>query len=78
MLAAALLAWAAAPSSADDVGVAGVQFQLDSSKLGAELSSSPYQTSWNTSGVQDGQHVLTAVARDASGKTTASASRASR
>ncbi|HJU41525.1 MAG TPA: Ig-like domain-containing protein, partial [Vicinamibacterales bacterium] len=54
-------------NASDNVGVAGVQFQLDGANYGAEDTAAPYSTSWNTSGVPDGNHTLTAVARDAAG-----------
>ncbi len=61
-------------SATDDVGVAGVQFRLDGADLSAEDTASPYSVSWNTVGVANGSHTLTAVARDAAGNTTTSAS----
>ena len=60
-------------NSADNVGVAGVQFKLDGSPLGAEDTSAPFGVSWNTSLSLDGSHALTAVARDAAGNSTGSA-----
>src|SRR5207244_1247510 len=38
--------------------------------LGAEDTSAPYAVSWTTTGVANGSHSLTAVARDAAGNTT--------
>src|SRR5204863_7801866 len=35
-------------SATDDVGVVGVQFKLDGANLGAEDSTSPYSTAWDT------------------------------
>ncbi|HEY7379493.1 MAG TPA: Ig-like domain-containing protein [Steroidobacteraceae bacterium] len=60
-------------SASDDVGVAGVQFRLDGSALGTEDASAPYSVSWDTTGVANGGHTLTAVARDAAGNQTLSA-----
>lgn len=57
-------------NAGDNVGVAGVQFKLDGANLGSEDTSSPYSISWNTTGVSNGSHTLTAVARDAAGNTT--------
>src|SRR5204863_1147927 len=57
----------------DNVGVAGVQFQLDGANLGAEVASAPYQISWNTATVANGSHSLTAKARDAAANSTTSA-----
>jgi hypothetical protein len=54
------------------VGVAGVQFKLDGANLGSEDTGAPYTASWNTTMTTDGQHTLSAVARDAAGnKSTA-------
>src|SRR5256885_2949986 len=54
-------------SASDDVGVAGVQFLLDGTNLGAESTTAPYSTSWNTTAAANGSHTLTAVARHAAG-----------
>ena len=54
-----------AATANDDVAVAGVQFKVDGQNLGAEDTSAPYVVSWNTSGVTNGSHALTAEARDA-------------
>src|SRR5207247_6203721 len=60
-------------SASDNVGVAGVQFKVDGANLGAEDTISPYSTAWNTTTATNGTHALTAVARDAAGKTTTAA-----
>ena len=60
-------------SAADNVGVVGVQFQLDGQPLGAEDTSSPFGVTWDTAGAGNGAHTLTAVARDATGNATTSA-----
>ncbi len=57
-------------NAADDVGVVGVQFRLDGANLGAEDTSSPWTTSWDTRLATNGTHVLTAIARDESGNAT--------
>jgi YD repeat-containing protein len=59
-------------NASDNVAVAGVQFQLDGTNLGAEVISSPYSVLWNTTTVSNGTHTLTAIARDTSGNTAAS------
>jgi hypothetical protein len=59
--------------ASDDIGVAGVQFELDGSPLGAEVTAAPYSVSWNSSSTTDGNHTLTAVGRDAAGNQTTSA-----
>ena len=62
-------------TASDNVGVAGVQFQLDGANLGAEDTLSPYNASWNTTTAANGAHTLSAIARDAAGnKTTATVS----
>jgi hypothetical protein len=62
-------------NASDNVGVVGVQFQLDGANLGAEDTASPYSTSWNTTAATNGTHTLSAIARDAAGnKTTATVS----
>ena len=59
-------------NASDNVGVAGVQFQLDGANLGAEDTASPYSISWDTTAASNGSHTLTAVARDAAGNRTTS------
>jgi chitodextrinase len=61
-------------SAADNVGVAGVQFLLDGQALGGEVTASPYQVAWGTATAANGTHTLSAVARDAAGNRTTSAS----
>jgi hypothetical protein len=60
-------------SASDDVGVTSVQFQLDGADAGAPDTSAPYSIPWDTTGVSNGTHTLTAVARDAAGNTRTSA-----
>ena len=64
---------AVAASASDDVGVAGVRFELDGAALGAEDTTAPYSVSWSTTAAANGSHVLTAVARDAAGHVATSA-----
>jgi hypothetical protein len=59
-------------SASDNVGVAGVQFQLDGANLGVEDTTAPYSASWNTTLAAIGPHTLTAIARDAAGNRTTS------
>jgi chitodextrinase len=59
-------------SATDDVGIAGVQFLLDGSSLGAEDTIAPFSVTWDTSTVPNGTHVLTARAWDTGGNTTTS------
>src|SRR5437016_7186542 len=60
-------------SASDSVGVVGVQFKLDGANLGVEVTSAPYTLSWNTATASNGQHTLTAVARDTAGNTATTA-----
>ncbi len=58
-------------NATDNVGVAGVEFQLDGVALGAEDTTAPYQASVATAAHTTGQHVLRARARDAAGNLSA-------
>jgi hypothetical protein len=60
-------------SANDNIGVAGVQFLLDGNNLGAEDLIFPYSFSWNTVSVTNGNHTISAIARDAAGNSTTSA-----
>ncbi|HEX6154024.1 MAG TPA: LamG-like jellyroll fold domain-containing protein [Solirubrobacterales bacterium] len=59
-------------TAADDVGVAGVQFLVDGVAFGAEDTVAPYEISWPSTGVANGEHKISARARDTAGKTTTS------
>ena len=61
-----------AANASDPVAIAGVQFLLDGSPLGAEVTSTPYTLVWNTTTVSDGSHTLAARARDSAGLSTVS------
>jgi hypothetical protein len=54
-------------TATDNVGVVGVQFQLDGASLGAEVATPPYAVAWTTAATANGTHVVTALARDAAG-----------
>lgn len=56
-------------SASDNVGVAGVQFQLDGAPLGTEDTTAPYSVTWDTRTAAPGTHTLRAIARDAAGNT---------
>ena len=60
-------------TSFDAVGVAGVQFRLDGVNIGNDDTTAPYSVVWDTTTSTGGLHALTAVARDAAGNTTTSA-----
>jgi RHS repeat-associated protein len=61
-----------AAEAADDVNVVGVQFKLDGQNLGPEDTRPPFRALWDASQAAPGTRILTAVARDASGKSTTS------
>jgi len=60
-------------NASDNTGVVGVQFKLDGVNLGAEVTASPYNVSWDTTTAAPGSHTLTAIARDAAGNAATSA-----
>ena len=61
-----------AATASDANGVAGVQFLLDGSPVGAEDTNSPYGITWNSTSVANGSHTLAARARDAAGNSATS------
>lgn len=74
--ASATVSGATVPLSAtasDASGIAGVQFKVDGVSVGSEVTTAPYQTSWNSTTVANGAHTLTAMARNTQGTTTTSA-----
>jgi Bacterial Ig domain/Right handed beta helix region len=60
-------------TAADNVGVAGVQFQIDGTNVGTEDTAAPYTISWSSTNLVNGTHAITAIARDAAGNHTSSA-----
>jgi glucose/arabinose dehydrogenase len=59
-------------SALDDIGVTGVEFELDGVAIsGGVDSTAPYETTLDTSGYPAGQHVLRARASDAAGNVSA-------
>src|SRR5262249_46719943 len=60
-------------SASDNVGVVGVQFLLDGANLGSEDTTAPYSITWDTTTATNSTHNLSAVARDAAGNRTTSA-----
>lgn len=53
-------------------GLAGVQFQLDGANLGDEDTHAPFNLTWDTTLAPNGDHVVTAVARDNAGNSATS------
>jgi len=60
-------------SASDNAGIANVQFQVDGSDVGSPITSAPYTYSWNSTGVTNGSHSITAVATNIDNVTTTSA-----
>ena len=60
-------------TASDNVGVVGVQFKVNGNNMGAEDTVAPYSYSWDTTVAANAPHTLTAVARDAAGNQTTSA-----
>jgi hypothetical protein len=54
-------------TATDTIAVANVQFQVDGTNIGSAVTSSPYTTTWNSTGVADGSHTLYAVAENTLG-----------
>ncbi len=55
-------------------GMQGVQFQVDGTNLGNQVTGTgpTYSVSWDTTGVSNGSHTLTAIATDTQGNTASS------
>jgi Bacterial Ig domain len=61
-------------TAADDQGVSQVQFLVDGTGIGTDTNGTDgWSTTWNSAGVADGTHTLTAVATDTGGNTGPSA-----
>lgn len=60
-------------TASDNIGVVGVQFQVDGVNTGAEDSLAPYALSLDTTTLSNNTHSLTAVARDSAGNQATSA-----
>lgn len=56
--------------ASDNLGVVGVQFQIDGQNLGAEDTVAPYRAVWDTTSFAEGTHQVSAIARDAAGNLT--------
>ena len=59
-------------SASDNVAVASVRFVLDGNPLGPEITAAPFERTWSTTAVANGNHTLTAIARDRSGNESTS------
>ena len=60
-------------TASDNIAVVGVQFKLDGTNLGSEVTTAPYAMSWNTTTASNGRRTVTAVARDGAGNVATSA-----
>ena len=58
-------------TATDNVGVTGVEFQVDGVQVGGTLASAPYATSIDSTAYASGQHVVRVRASDAAGNTSA-------
>ncbi len=54
-------------NATDNVGVVGVKFKLDGVDMDIEDTTSPYEINWNTRTSPNGNHTLSATARDLAG-----------
>ncbi len=59
-------------NASDNVGLDGVQFQLDGANLGDYRTVAPYSIVWDTTTVATGNHTLTVLATDLAGNVTTS------
>jgi peptidoglycan/xylan/chitin deacetylase (PgdA/CDA1 family) len=59
--------------ASDNVGVVGVKFLVDGVPIGVEDTTSPYSVSLDSTTLSNGNHTVTAEARDAAGNATTSA-----
>ena len=57
-------------SASDDVGVQSVQFQVDGTNLDSAITSAPYTTTWNSTGVSDGSNTIKAIVTNVVGATS--------
>jgi hypothetical protein len=53
--------------ASDNTAVLGVQFQINGDDLGPEDTTNTFSTAWDTTTVENGLYVITALARDAAG-----------
>ena len=58
--------------ASDNVAVVGVSFKVDGTTIGREDNTVPYSILWDSTTTSNGNHVITALARDRSGNQTLS------
>jgi Bacterial Ig domain/Carboxypeptidase regulatory-like domain len=61
-------------AASDDVAVTSVQFRVDGTNAGASLTAAPFAYVLNSTTLSNGSHTISAVAADAAGNSTTSAS----
>jgi hypothetical protein len=61
-------------AASDNVGVTSLQFRLDGANVGSSLAAAPYAYTLSTTTLPNGSHTISAVASDAAGNSTTSAS----
>jgi peptidoglycan/xylan/chitin deacetylase (PgdA/CDA1 family) len=59
-------------TASDASGVAGVQFKIDGTNIGAEDTTAPFEVNWNSASISNGSHTVTATARNTSNLATTS------
>jgi peptidoglycan/xylan/chitin deacetylase (PgdA/CDA1 family) len=57
-------------NASDTISMAGVQFKLDGANLGTEDTTAPYSVNWDAKTATNGNHTLSAIARNSSGLTS--------
>ena len=57
-------------SVSDNVAIAGVQFYVDGAPLAAQVTTSPYSITWDTTQIANGSHTVTAQAQNVAGQNT--------
>jgi hypothetical protein len=58
-----------AASVSDNVGVTSVQFLLDGTSVGPQLTTPPFEYTWNSAGTSNGAHSLSATATNSANQT---------
>src|SRR5262249_52307242 len=61
-----------AATASSGIGIANVQFTVDSVNVGSPITTAPYQIAWDSTSVADGSHTIVATATDTSGISSSS------
>lgn len=61
-------------NASDTTGISGVQFKVDGANFGAEDTTAPYTTSLDTKTLANGNHTISAIARNPGGLTSTATS----